>query len=228
MQELDLGAAAPELTGLFFSIHHQFDGLQNACEFLENAIAKETKRRHRHAHRERHGKTIEEQAFMSVAIEDNLFEIERDFPRIVRYSLFVTMMSVTEACLVRLCRVARRRLEITDEFNEQRVDVIQRALKYLKNKAGIDTSTMLYYQKLADSLRKLRNAITHTDGCIKGRHDEASIRTYATQTTGVKIDKGDNIVLSDRFVANNAHGMKKLIILLHDKLKKRVAAYIAK
>lgn len=229
MQELELSIEYPELTGLFYSTHQQFDRLQKLCAFLEKAISKEAKRRDAHGQRQLKGiKDEVEQEFRSVDIDDSLFEIKRDFPRIVRYSLFVSMMSTTEACLVRLCRVAHRRLEITDEFNEKGSDVIQRALEYLHSKASLDTSRMCYYKELADSLRNLRNAITHSEGYITGRVDEEPIRAYCTEATTATIDERNNIVLSDRFVTNNAHGMRRLIIQLHGKLKKKIGVHITR
>ncbi len=219
----------PELTELIYSTHQQFKRLQKLCEFLEETIRKEVRRRRVHAQRHRDAsEDEEEQAFNSAAIDDNLFEIERDFPRIVRYSLFVSMMSTTEACLVRLCRAAHRHLNITDRFNEKGSDVIQRALEYLHNEAGLHTSRMRYYKELADSLRRLRNVITHAEGCIKGRSEEHDIRAFAKPGIGVEIDKRSNIVLSDRFVMNNTGGMKQLVIQLHGKLKKQIGAHIAK
>lgn len=222
MQELELGITSPELTGLFYSTHQQFDRLQKLCEFLEEALRKEARRRRARAQRQREdSEDEEEQAFNSVAIDDNLFEIERDFPRIVRYSLLISMMSTTESCLVRLCRVARSHLNIKVEFKEKGSGVVQRALKYLQDEAGLDTSTLRYYKELVDSLRNLRNAIAHSNGCIKGRHEENDIRAFAKPRTGVEIDNRNNIVLSDRFVMNNAEGMKQLVIKLHGKLQKK-------
>lgn len=215
--------ASPDLIGLSCFIDEQFDCMCSLCEFLEEAIRKEVKRRHAWARRQRNNyEGEEEQAFSSVSIDDSLFEVKRDFPRIVRYSLLVSMMSTTEACLVRLCRVARRRLEIGDEFNDKGSNVIQRALKYLEAKGGLDISRMRYYIELADRLRNLRNAITHSEGCVKGRREENDIFIFAKSGAGMEIDKRRNIVLSDRFVLNNTRGMKRLVAQLYGKLKKQV------
>jgi hypothetical protein len=229
MKEVILDIASPELSELSSFIHGQFDRMSSLCEFLEEVIRKEAKRRHARARIQRKDcEGEEEQAFNSVAIDDSLFEIERDFPRIVRYSLLVSMMSTTESCLVRLCRVARRNLDIKSKFREDGSDVIQRALKYLQDEAGLNTSSMRYRKELADSLRKLRNAIAHSVGCIKERKDEPDIRAFTKPGVGVVIDKRNNIVLSNRFVMNNTVGMKQLVIQLHGKLKKRIGAHAAK
>lgn len=229
MKEGILDIVSPELTELRYFIHGQFDRMSSLCEFLEEVIRKEAKRRHARARIQRKDcEGEEEQAFNSVAIEDSLFEIERDFPRIVRYSLLVSMMSTTESCLVRLCRVAHSNLDIKSKFREDGRDVIQHALKYLQDKAGLNTASMCYRKELADSLRKLRNAIAHSVGCIKGRKDEPDIRAFTKLGVGVVIDKRNNIVLSNRFVINNTVGMKQLVIQLHGKLKKQIGAHAAK
>ena len=227
MKEVILDIASPELTELHFSIRQQFDRLVSVCILLEKAIQKEAKQRRVRAQRRRkYGQGEEERAFNSVAIDDYLFEIERDFPRLVRYALLVSMMSTVESCFVRLCQIAHRLLR-TVKFNEKPPCVIQRALAYLQDEAGLDTSRMRYYKDLADGLQKLRNAVTHSGGCIKERDNKRDIQAFAKSRTGVKIDKWRNIVLSGRFVRRNAHGMKNLILQLHGKLKKQVSAKMA-
>lgn len=228
MDEVIVDIVSPELTEVNYFIHEQFDCMSSLCKFLEEAIRKEVKRRHAWARRQRKQcKGEEERAFKSVAIDDSLFEVKRDFPRIVRYSLLVSMMSTTESCLVRLCRVAHDSLNIKVRFEEKHKDVIQRALKYLEDEAGLNTSTMRYRKGLADSLRNLRNAIVHSNGCIEERKEATDIRAFAKSRGGVEIDKRNNIVLSDRFVMNNTSGMKQLVIQLHGKLKKQIDLVLA-
>lgn len=207
-------------------MREQFDRLRCLCDFLEKAISKEAKRRRANAQRRYNkAKSEEERGFISVGIDDSLFEIGRDFPRVVRYSLFVSMMSMTEASLVRLCRVAHANLKLGKAFDAKGKDVIQRALEYLKVEAGLDISRMAYDKQLASDLRCLRNAIVHSEGCIKGRNnDEDAIRSFVKQRVGARIDKRNNIVMSKRFVMNNAHGMSRLIAMLFDKLRKKLDA----
>lgn len=224
MAELLVDVVSPELSELNFLIHQQFDRLIDVCIFLEKVIRKEAKQRRVHAQRRRkQGQGEEERAFNSVAIDDYLFEIERDYPRLLRYALLVSMMSTVESCFVRLCRIADRLLT-TVKFNEKAPCVIQRALAHLQDEAGLDTSRIRYYKDLAVGLQKLRNAVTHSGGCIKERNDKREIRAFAKSRTGVKIDKWRNIVLSSRFVSGNAHGMKNLFLQLHGKLKRQVYA----
>lgn len=188
-------------------MREQFDRLRCLCDFLEKAISEEAKRRRVNAQRQCNKvKSEEERGFISVGIDDSLFEIGRDFPRVVRYSLFVSMMSMTEASLVRFCRGAHANLKLRTAFREKGNDVIQRALEYLKVEAGLDISKMAYDKQLANDLRCLRNAIVHSEGCIKGRNDEVAIRSFIKQRVGAGIDKRNNIVMSKRFVMNNAHG----------------------
>ena len=118
-----------------------------------------------------------------------------------------------------LCRVAHDRLSLKKPFQDKSNDVIQRAFQYLKDDAGLDTLTMTYYRQLANDLRCLRNAIAHAEGCIKGRNDEATIRKFLKGKVGARIDGQDRVVLSKRFVANNAHGMSTMVARLSSKLQ---------
>lgn len=209
-------------------MREQFDRLRCLCDFLEKAISKEAKRRRANAQRQYNkAKSEEERGFISVGIDDSLFEIGRDLPRVVRDSFFVSMMSMTEASLVRLCRVAHANLKLRKAFGEKGNAVIQRALEYLKAEAGLDISRMSYDKQLANDLRCLRNAIVHSEGCIKGRNDEGAIRSFVKQRAGARIDKRNKIVTSKRFVMSNAHGMSRLIAMLFDKLRKKLDANTA-
>lgn len=204
-------------------MREQFTRLQNLCDLLEKTLGEEAKRRDADGKRQLEGvEDEEEQGWLSVGIENSLFEVNRDFPRIVRYSLLVSMMSTTEACLVRLCRHACCDLGIS-EFNEKGINVIQRALTYLHDDAGLDISGESSYKMLADNLSKLRNAITHSEGRIKARKDENVIRIFAqNHPSAIEIDIRDNIILLEGFVSHTAHDMSMLIDRLRRKLQKKV------
>lgn len=219
---MEAAKTSPELSAVGASIHHQFERLRSVSEFLEKAIKKETKKRGVKAKRQLMQGTEEERAFNSVFIDASLFEIERDFPQIVRYSLVISLMSTIEACLVRLCRVADKHLAIVIPFKELgkgRKSVITQALDHLHEKGGIDLKRMDHYTCLADNLRKLRNAITHSEGCINGRTDEAAIQDFANSSSGINIDQRMYIVLSDRFVGGMVHVMHLFVNNVHRKLR---------
>lgn len=201
-------------------MREQFDRLQKLCVLMEKALSKEGKRRRAHARRQYlKTKNEEERGFISVGIDDSLFEVGRDFPRMLRYALFLSMMSLTESGLVNLCHVAHDRLRLKKPFNSKDSDVIQRALRYLRDEADLNTSTIGYYKQFASDLRDLRNAIAHEEGCIKGRNEEVAIRKFLKGKVGARIDKHDRIVLSERFVVNNAHGMNTMVARLAGKLE---------
>lgn len=63
-------------------MREQFDRLRCLCDFLEKAISKEAKRRRANAQRQYNkAKSEEERGFISVGIDDRLFEIGRDFAK---------------------------------------------------------------------------------------------------------------------------------------------------
>ena len=166
----------------------EYDQLMELCDFLERTLAQESKERLALGEKQLQGVDNEdEQAWIAEGIAEDIFQAEREFPRILRYSLYVTMMSLTEACIVRLCKVAHRHLSMRDEFDERSSDVIQRGIKYLSD-AGVDTSGLCYYRCLVNNLRNIRNAISHAEGRIARRPDEKEIREFAATIPTITID----------------------------------------
>ncbi|MEX5218342.1 MAG: hypothetical protein NW701_10995 [Nitrospira sp.] len=203
------------------SNRYQFDRLISLCEFLEDALAKEAGQRQIEAAQLRIQGNEEEQGFNSVAIDDNLFEIERDFPRIVRYSLLKTLMSTTEACLVRLCRVARKEYNIQEDVNNRGPGVIPKAIEYLQDKVHINSSRQKSEKELLTNLIYLRNAVTHADGCIDGRDDEQKIVEFAAKSSELIQIKDKTIILLDRFIAGHAHVLRTFVDGFHAKFRRK-------
>ncbi len=211
--------ASPEVIAVGFLNRRQFDGLISLCEFLEESLSKESVKRQMEASQLGGQGSEEEQAFNSVEIDDHLFEVERDFPRTVRYSMLNTLMSTTESCLVRLCRVAQKERTITEAFDEKGGGLIQRAIIYLQDKANIDSTRMVHEKRLASNLSNVRNAVVHNDGCIDGRHDEQQIVAFVSQSTGQIRIEDKTIVLSERFISGHAHAMKNFVHTLYGKFR---------
>ncbi len=211
--------ASSEVIAVGYQNHFQFDRLISLCEFLEDSLRKEASQHQEKAELFRTQGSEGEQAFNSVEIDDNLFMVERDFPRLVRYSMLNTLMSTTESCLVRLCRVAQKERKIVEAFDDKGTSVIQRAIQYLQDSASIGGSEIAHYKGLAGNLSNLRNAVVHNGGRIEGRQDEKKIAAFAELNPHVHIED-KTIVIADRFISGHAHAMKTFIDDLHTKFRR--------
>jgi hypothetical protein len=91
-------------------------------------------------------------------------------PTILRYSLFTTLMSMTEASIVGLCSIVRH-IFGKEPFNRRGNNVIKRAIEYLE----IEDNEYKDFLDVVNSLRDLRNCIVHSQGYISlSKENEAN------------------------------------------------------
>jgi hypothetical protein len=192
---------------------------------VERSLHVEREHRKDHNTKELEGITDEiEAAFATECHAEDIFEVERDFPRIQRYALFVSMMGMLEANVVGLCRVAHRIFGTPKDFKDRAPQVVARGVKYLEGEAEIDTSRFRYFIDLAQNLNLLRNCITHAEGSLKCRDDAESIKEFIEGIPTVGIDDRERLVLREDFVEKTTHAMHTFLERLHDALRKTLNA----
>jgi hypothetical protein len=103
---------------------------------------------------------------------DDIGEIEIEFPKILRYSLFVYSYSVFERALLRVAEDYRRRRKLTLAPSDLSHQGIERARVYLKKVVSVpfpDTSLAWRNIKV---LNILRNRIIHAEGSLPTEKDK--------------------------------------------------------
>ncbi len=214
-------AANVRLARFRSKVQQDRERLEELSRFVEGSLHAERALREDRATKELEDITDElEAVFVAECHAEDIFQVEKDFPRVQRYALFVSMMGMLEANIVGLCRAAHRIIPIPEDFNDRKPKVVTRGVTYLESKAGIDTSRFLYYIKLAKQLNSLRNCITHAEGSLKERGDAESITKFIRDIPTVKIDNRDRLVLLEGFVENTTHEMHTFLDRLHDALSK--------
>jgi hypothetical protein len=198
---------------------------QELCEFVERALKDEIKRRV--AAIEKDFVTISDKQKRALLVEcyaEDVFEVERDFPRIQRQALFVSTMGVVEANIVSICRAASRILRISEDFKDRGPCVIARGITFLEEKARIDTSKYQSDIRLAENLVAVRNCIAHSAGDIKSRKpDEAKkIRRFVSRVQTIDIDRHDHLIIHRGFVESSSERMQILVDRLFDSVGKRL------
>ena len=155
-----------------------------------------------------------------------LGQFKDTFPQILRYSLFIMLMSMTENSIVTLCHGARQTFELEENFNQRRGVVINRGIEYLNKNLCIDTSGYTDLIGLADSLRKVRNCIVHSEGRIAWRteEEEADLRKFIESTSMLEINHYGQIVILEGFVENSMNSAKLLIQRLLESISEIIRA----
>lgn len=211
------------LNALSNKAHDDLGQLRELCCFIESTLHREQRRRTTDVQKKLGGLTDEyEQAFLAECYAEEIFEVERDFPRIQRYSLFVNAMSITEAGVVALCRAAERIFELEKGINETAPDVIKTGITFLHKNAGFHLVKNQHYVSLIEELRKVRNCITHSGGSLRGRKDADDIRSFVAGIPTAEIDSHDYLILHKGFVENMTHGMNTLLNRLSEAVSYKI------
>ena len=117
--------------------------------------------------------------FIAECYAEDVDKIQEVFPRILRYSLFVTSMTKLECNIVLLCKGAQKIFELSADFNPKPPNVINRAIEYLEKHIGINIKKFSHYTELIENYRMVRNCIVHSEGTsqneVKTNHSYASL-----------------------------------------------------
>lgn len=184
-------------------VSHDIERFNELSNFVEEALHVEKK--HRESYVSQKLNVIDKENETSLMAEfyaEDIFQIEIDFPRLQRYALFVSLMSILESNLIGFCWNARRLLSISKDFDGTHPQVIKRSMEYLEKEANIDTSQFKYYIDLSLDLNHIRNCIVHDEGSIKNRKDSEIISDFikGKETISLDSDRGEKIILNEGFV----------------------------
>jgi len=153
-----------------------------------------------------------------------LGQFEETFPQILRFSLFITLMTTIEGSIVTLCHGARQIFELNKGFSQRGNNVINRAIKYLKEFISIDTSGYGDLINFVDALRNLRNCVVHSEGRIEWRNkkEEADLRKFIENTPTLEINHYGQIVMLEGFIENSTNAAKLLIQKLLESIREKL------
>lgn len=224
------------LRALSRKAHYDLEYLQELASSLERTLREEGKRLDEKAGIKLSEVSDEYDRQMSAEdYAEDIYKVTADFPRILRYALFVNSMSMIEASIVSLIRAAKRIFNITENFNEQTPDVIARGIKFLQDNVRIDTSHYQYYVEMIDILRVVRNCITHSEGNLKDREaddakvkvrkakDAKAIREYAAKNPKIiEEDQYNHLTLQPDFIEIATNEMLTLLDRLHESVARKM------
>jgi len=163
-----------------------------------------------------------EEQFIAECYAEDLGKAQEVFPRILRYSLFVTSMSKFEGNVVSLCRGVKQLFKITENFNVRPPNIVYRGIEYLKSNVGINTNQYTHYINLADNYRILRNCIVHSEGDVKESRDKELLRELISDTSTLGLDRHDHVIIHEGFIDNSIHLTQLLMTKLLDSVEEKI------
>jgi hypothetical protein len=195
-------------------VTRDLERFNEVLNFVEEALHVELKRRESYVFQKLNVIDDENEAsLMAEFYAEDIFQIEIDFPRLQRYALFVSLMSIVESNLIGFCRTARRIFSVSKDFDGARPQVIKRSMEYLEKEVGINTSQFKYYIDLSINLNHIRNCLVHDEGSIKNRKDSEIISDFikGKEIISLDSDRGEKIILNKGFVEFYSQELHKFL-----------------
>ncbi|MGN8648330.1 hypothetical protein ACTNEO_20000 [Gracilibacillus sp. HCP3S3_G5_1] len=137
----------------------------------------------------------EETLLYEYHFEDTHHSFKNDFPIILRTSLFLSMYSLLETTLRKLCK------DLENNFTLKLKDVygngIKKTITYLTKVCSLDISKD--QQELLDCYNKIRNKLAHTGHRIRIKEgkgatkDDIRLKNAVTKVSGANLDDNEGI-----------------------------------
>lgn len=159
-----------------------FMELREAAESIEAGAEKRIEKQERTlATADADGRKLEERI---------LFWFAEAIPRVLRYSLVVSIFTAIEASLAAICDELRSIWGLSLDLRDLKDRGIRRSRAYLVKVAGIDIAELdPLWQQLQD-WERVRHSITHVNGDIARTHESRALRKAMERLEGVS-SEGD-------------------------------------
>lgn len=128
---------------------------------------------------------------------DEFCKLDQLFPTMHRRSYLLTVMSVFENYVNRLCRYARQAKKLNLDVTDLHGQGVKRAIEYLRKAINVEVPQSNEWKEISVA-QEIRNLVVHNDGCLK--KSSSDVRAHASKTNRVTVSSKNEIVLSDDFV----------------------------
>lgn len=149
--------------------------------------------------------------------------VDKEFTRIQRYSLFVLLMSRLEGDLLAFCRVTDKFLDLDSQerFAEER-GIIKKTFKHIKHYTNINIEEIENDKLLSLHLSKIRNCIIHSGGRVARDKHKETIRKFIKTTNTMELDRFGNLELTSDCIEEFANKMHAYIMRLGDLISDKI------
>lgn len=196
-------------------IEHDLSDLSDLVTLSEQLLKKQLQSLNRRINRETKKLKGYEKEYLIGWYSPDVIQLRDVFPKILRYSLFATIMTSVEANLIMLCHYMQAMLSIEQKFQKKsrNTDIINHSLEYLISKARIDAKRMSHDRENVVMFWRMRNCIIHSEGKITGEFSDA-IKQYCEDLPTLGVDKHNYIILYEGFPGIALHVIRSLFLHL--------------
>lgn len=153
---------------------------------------------------------------------DDICQLSEIFPRIQRYSLYTSLLSMIEHHLSTFCWLAKKVCEVKCSAADLKGNGITQSLNYFIKVCDfpISRSEKPDYDHLK-TFQKMRNAIVHNDGRPSG-NNLTTIQQYKKRHLDFDVTERNQIILSSGFLYRVLATAERFYKILLAELEKRI------
>jgi hypothetical protein len=118
---------------------------------------------------------------------DELETIEKDFPRILRYSCFTLLYSLVETNLEKICNYVRSSMSLALAPKDLVGKGVERSRVYLKEVANVEFPDSTSEWNEIKNYNLVRNSIVHRQGILTDSEDSRKIEKYISSKKNLEV-----------------------------------------
>ena len=194
------------LRGIFaIELRIGFDELERYLEITEEYLKKAKAEFETRLDKESKALLPEERDEFNESYEQEYWDYEETFPRILRSSFFVSAYSLMESKMAIICKQLEKDKQIPISWSDLKGDTLDQFKLYCKL-AGLELSYDSMDWQEIQNYCMLRNCIVHNRGLIRGARKESKLQAYADRKSiienvlvGLSIRSQPQIALTKEF-----------------------------
>ncbi|MFB0831510.1 hypothetical protein ACEU2D_18145 [Brevibacillus laterosporus] len=163
----------------------------------------------------------EQNAFWDFHVED-YYHLSKDFPSILRCSVFTQIYSFLEFTLKGYCSIARKSLEIKLSDRDLSGSGIEKYKIYLKKVVGMPFPDSIPEWSHIQKYNIIRNCIAHTQGNLEEMNNSTKIKDTISDLNNIELDNRSTIILKESFCDDVINTIDKFLIEFEGKFAKHI------
>ncbi|MBG9776163.1 hypothetical protein [Brevibacillus laterosporus] len=163
----------------------------------------------------------EQNIFLDYHVED-YYHLSKDFPSILRYSVFIQVYSFLEFTLKSYCSLAKKSLEIKLSDRDLSGSGIERYRTYLKKVVEMPFPDSIPEWALIQKYNIIRNCIAHTQGNLEEMNNSNKIKETISNLNNIELDGNSTVILKESFCDDVINTIDKFLIKFEGKFAKHI------
>jgi hypothetical protein len=208
--------------GFAMLVRYDIEALRGVIDLAERQLKEENKRLEKRLSQEL--KKLGDEEARQFAVEwyaDDFVRLDEVYPNLQRRGLFLTVMSMLEANLLRTCQTCHQIYEIPLKFKVKKKQgrVIVQAMNYLQKNLTIRDRAFKSDWLNLQHFWTIRNAFVHNNGIPK-KPELQEVTEFCTPIPTIEIDHRRRIILKEGSVQMVIHVVALFFSVLIDEIRR--------